>query len=183
MSSTLEDLAVVGRRIAFTYYRDLPDGPAHPGIITGRFPSQGASVNVELRLDGMRHSLHIPPNYQGLRYLDEVVPVPALPMGRFHPFRSDSNGFWEKEGVLLAAVGEDGEDLVVITDDRDQAIAAARAYLQEVDVDLDYVDLDDIRAHWAVFEWEPEDAESPWSVRWDAEEGDDMAIRIHYLPA
>jgi hypothetical protein len=34
-----------------------------------------------------------------------------------------------------------------------------------------------------VFEWEPEDAESPWTVSWDAAEGDDQAVHIYYLPA
>ncbi|MFD0509400.1 hypothetical protein ACFQ0G_53840 [Streptomyces chiangmaiensis] len=36
---------------------------------------------------------------------------------------------------------------------------------------------------WAVFEWEPEDSECPWTVRWDAVEGDDQAVRIYHLPA
>jgi hypothetical protein len=184
MTSTLEDLAVAGRRVTFTYYRHLKDGPAVPGIITGTETAVNGAPLARVRLDGTRSTITPPIDYEGLVYLDEVVPVPELPMGRFTPERSDTNGFWEKEGVLLAAICEDGEDLIVITDDREKAITAARAYLvDEALVDLDYVNFEHIRAHWAVFEWEPEDAEFPWTVRWDAAEGDDQAIRIHYLPA
>lgn len=184
MSSTLETKAVTGRRITFTYYRHLADGPAHPGIITGTETAVNGALLARVRLDGTRSTLTPPVDYEGLTYLDEVVPVPELPMGRFTPEASDANGFWEKEGVLLAAIGEDGEDLVIITGLREEAIAAARAYLDDQAwVDLDYVDFDDIRTHWAVFEWEPEDAECPWIVHWDAQESDDQAIRIHYLPA
>jgi hypothetical protein len=181
MSSTLTEKAVVGRRITFTYYRDLQlaDPPAYPGIITGLVPEQGASLKI--RLDGRRSTLHSPPDYQGLRYLDEVVAVPELPMGRFTPTADDLEGVWA--GVPVCSIGEDG-DLIALTGGREKAIAAVRSYLDDQAwVDLDYVDFDDIRAHWAVFEWEPEDAESPWTVNWDAAEGDDQAIRIHYLPA
>lgn len=184
MTSTLEDLAVAGRRVTFTYYRHLESGPAVPGIITGTEPAVNGALLARVRLDGTRSTLTPPVDYEGLTYLDEVVPVPELPMGRFTPERSDTYGFYEKDGVLIAAICEDGEDLIVITDDREKAIAVAHAYLDDQAwVDLDYVDFDDIRAHWAVFEWEPEDAESPWTVRWDAAEGDDQAIHIFYLPA
>ncbi|MFI8792633.1 hypothetical protein [Streptomyces sp. NPDC055105] len=183
MTITVEDLAVEGRRIELTYYRDLndPAQPAHPGIITG---VNADKASLWIRLDGTRCNLAARTDFEGLRYLDEVVPVPALPMGRFTPERSDTNGFYEKDGVLLAAIGKDREDLIVIAEGREKAIAVARAYLDDQAwVDLDYVDFDNIRAHWAVFEWEPEGAESPWTVRWDAAEGDDQAVRIHYLPA
>jgi hypothetical protein len=33
-----------------------------------------------------------------------------------------------------------------------------------------------------VFEWQPEGDEYPWVMQF-ADEGDDQAIRIHYLPA
>jgi hypothetical protein len=181
MTSTLEDLAVIGRRVEFAYYRSLHDDSETlylPGIITA-ITDDPASLRV--RLDGQRSNLPLRPDYEGLRYLEQVVPVPDLPMGRFIPTVDDLEGVWE--GVPLCSIGEDG-DLIVLTGDRAKAIAAARTYLDEMGgVDLDYVDFDDIRAHWAVFEWQPEGAECPWLVDWDAAEGDDQAIRIHYLPA
>jgi hypothetical protein len=181
MTITLEDLAVVGRRVEFAYYRSLHDDFETlylPGIITA-VTDDVASLRV--RLDGQRSNLTVRPDYEGLRYLEQVVPVPELPMGRFTPTVDDLEGVWE--GVPLCSISEDG-DLIVLTGDRVKAIAAARTYLDEMGgVYLEDVDFDDIRAHWAVFEWEPEDAEFPWTVDWDAAEGDDHAIRIHYLPA
>jgi hypothetical protein len=140
-------------------------------------------VNVKLRLDGTRNSLYVPPNYQGLRYLDEIGPVPELPMGRFIPEASDSNGFYMQAGSLLAAIGEDGEELVIVTDDLAKAQAAATAWAKETGLDLDYLGLEDLDPRWVVFEWEPEDAECPWTVSWEASEGDDQAVHIYYLPA
>jgi len=186
MTSTLAEKAVVGRRVTFTYYRDLEetDAVTHPGIITDTEPgfSEGTLI-ARVRLDGKRSSMHIPAAYEGLTYLDEVVPVPELPMGRFLPVASDGNGFYEKAGVLVAAVGEDGEDLIVLTGDRVAARAAVGEYAQWTGLDLDYIAAGDLRAKWAVFEWEPEDAECPWTVRWDAVEGEDQAVHIYHLPA
>jgi hypothetical protein len=48
--------------------------------------------------------------------------------------------------------------------------------------DFDAVAAAAVRAFWAVFEWQPEDSEMPWIVRWPAD-GEDCAVRIHYLPA
>lgn len=185
MTQTLETRAVAGRRIEFTYFRDLelPDGPAYPGIVTRTGTGHSNRLLAQIRLDGKRSTLTIPVQYEGLRYLDEVVPVPDLPMGRFTPVADDMNGFYEKAGVLLAAIGEDGEDLVIVTGEMAKARAAAYAYAEEIGIALDSVDVDDLRAHWAVFEWEPEDAEYPWTVRWDAAEIDDQAVHIFYLPA
>lgn len=177
MSSTLTEQAVVGRRITLTRYRDLPDGPAHPGIITALVPTQGASVKI--RLDGKRHTLHVPPDYQGLHYLDEVTDVPDLPMGRFHPTPEQLEGVWE--GVPVCAISEDG-DIVILTTDREKAEAAAWAYLKHACVDPDYVDMGDLTLRWAYFEWQPEDAESEWYMHWAAE-GDDHAIQLYFLPA
>lgn len=180
MSSTLTEKAVAGRRVELTYYRDLDvdDSPTHPGIITGVGDDK---ASLWIRLDGKRYNLAARPDYEGLRYLDEVVAVPELPMGRFTPTADDLEGVWA--GVPVCSIGEDG-DLILLTGGREKAIAAVRSYLDDQAwVDLDYVDFDDIRAHWAVFEWEPEDAECPWTVNWDAAEGDDQAIRIHYLHA
>lgn len=178
MSSTLTEKAVVGRRIELTYYRDLEkdNAPTHPGIITSI--GQGS---VWIRLDGKRYSLHARSNFQGLRYLDDVVSVPELPMGRFQPAAGDMLGVWE--GVPLSTIGEDGEDLILLTTDREKAAAAAIAYDREVGVDVDCVDYGRLRACWAVFEWEPEDAEFPWTVRWDASDDEDQAVHIYYLPA
>lgn len=184
MTSTLTEQAVVGRRIAFTYYRDLKrtDAPAHPGIITALVPTQGASLKI--RLDGKRTSLHVPPGYEGLSYLDEVVdPVPELPMGPFTPTAKDIGGSWEGVPVCSLEDVSGAEHVIALTDDEDTARTAVPAYLEQAGWDLDYVDLDRLEERWAVFEWEPEDAETPWTVRWDASEGDDQAIQIYYLPA
>jgi len=174
MTKTTEK-AVAGRRITFTYYRDLDlaDGPTYPGIITGTEPGLSGALRALIRLDGTRSTLSIPVAYEGLTYLDEVIEVPELPMGRFLPFASDEFGFYEKAGVLVAAIGEDGEDLIVVTDDLAKARAAVTDYADWTGLDPDYVDLEDLRAKWAVFTWEPEDAECPWTVNWYAAEGDD----------
>lgn len=182
MTSTLTEKAVIGRRVTFTYFRDMPDGPSHPGIVTGTKPGLSGGLLALIRLDGHRSNLSIPVGYEGLTYLDEVVPVPELPMGRFTPTAGDASAIREKEGVLFAAIGEDGEDLVLITDDRDKAWKAAAAYLRGAGIDPDYVDAGDLKAKWAVFEWQPEDAECPWLVHWPVEESDDQAVHIYYLP-
>jgi hypothetical protein len=179
MSSTMTtEKAVVGRRVTFTYYRDLDQAarPAHPGIVTGTEPGLGGALLALIRLDGTRSTLSVPVTYEGITYLDEVVPVPDLPMGRFIPFASDQNGFYEKAGVLVAAIGEDGEDLIVVTDNLATARAALTDYADWTGLDLDYVDAEDLRPYWAVFEWEPENA------NWTATEGDDQAVHIYLLP-
>jgi hypothetical protein len=180
MTSTLEEQAVVGRRITLTFYRDLklPNPPAYPGIITGVAEDRASAW---IRLDGKRYNMAARTDYDGLTYLDEVVPVPALPMGPFTPTADNMIGVWE--GVPLTTIGEDGEDLVLLTDDLEKARAAAIAYDAEVGVHPDSANYDDLRACWAVFTWEPEDAECPWTVNWPAAEGDDKAVRIFYLPA
>jgi hypothetical protein len=184
MTTTIDARAVPGRRVLFTRYSDL-DKPnaAEPGIITGLVPTQGSSVKI--RLDGQRSPLHVRPDYQGLHYLDEIGDVPALPMGRFTPTVDELEGEWE--GVPVCSVSEDG-DVIALTDDHQQAVRAISVYRREMagclyNPDFDGVDASEVRAFWAVFEWQPEDSEMPWTVRWDATEGDDQAIRIHYLPA
>lgn len=184
MTSTQTEKAVVGRRVTFTYHRDrgLPDPPAYPGIITSTEPGLSGCLLAVIRLDGHRSHLHIPVDYEGLTYLDEVTEVPDLPMGRFLPVADDRHGLWEYEGVLLATVGEDGENLVLLTDDPAKARAAATTYLTETGVDLDYVHFDSMRALWVVFAWEPDDSEYPWTWS-DASEDDDQAVHVYYLPA
>lgn len=177
--------AEIGRRVEYAYHRSLMDDRATlytPGIITGTEPGYNGALLAKVRLDGQRSTLHVPIDYDGIRYLDEIAPVPELPMGRFTPVADDTNGFYDRAGVLVAAIGEDGEALIILTGDRDKAFAAAAVYGQEIGYDPDYVDREDLRPYWAVFEWEPEDSDSPWTVRWDAEQSDDHAVRVHYLP-
>ena len=187
-TTTAHPKAHAGRRVEFTYYRDmdLADSPAYPGIITGTEPAMSGALLVRIRLDGKRSNLAIPAGYEGLRYLDEVTEVPKLPMGRFQPVADDANGFYEKAGVLLAPICEDGEELVIITGDRDKAHEAAAEYLREIGVVEDDLNAQDetkyLTPKWAYFEWQPEDAECPWFAHWCAE-GDDQAIQIYYLPA
>lgn len=177
---TLAKKAVVGRRVELTYHRDLnvPDAPAHPGIVTS---VSDDLASLSIRVDGTRYNLHARTDYEGLVYLDEVVPVPALPMGRFTPTTADMFGVWE--GVPVSPIGEDAEVLILITDDREKADAAAAAYAHDMGIALDVIDFECMEACWAVFDWEPEDAECPWAVNWRAAEGDDQAVHIFYLPA
>ncbi|MDX2765451.1 hypothetical protein [Streptomyces europaeiscabiei] len=178
--------AETGRRVEYAYHRSLIDDQATlyaPGIITGTEPGYNGALLAKVRLDGQRSTLHVPVDYDGLRYLDQVTPVPDLPMGPFTPVADDANGFYERAGVLVAAIGEDGEALIILTGDRDKAFAAATAYGEQIGYDPDYVALKDLQPCWAVFEWQPEDSDSPWLVRWDAAESDDQAVRVHYLAA
>jgi hypothetical protein len=185
MTTSTDTRAHPGRRILFTRYSDLGSNtPAKTGIITALVPEQGASLKI--RLDGRRSTLHVPPDYQGLTYLDDVTEVPELPMGRFTPTADELEGEWE--GVPLCSIGEDG-DVIALTDDHAQAVHAMGVYRRDMasclyNPDFDEIDPAKVVAHWAVFEWEPEDAECPWTVRWgDDVEGEDQAVRIHYLPA
>lgn len=179
MTSTLTDQAVAGRRIQFTYHHDLPDGPAYPGIITSTKTAVSGAPLAYVRLDGKRSNLTVPVDYEGLRYLDEIVPVPALPVGRFRPTAKDFEGEWE--GVLVCQLAD--EDIIALTGNPALAEAALTAYCTDMGMDLEFVDLYAMEARWAVFEWRSEDAESPWTVCLDAAESDDMAVRLYYLPA
>lgn len=176
MTSTLENQAVRGRRIEIALYRDKDT--YLPGIIT--------RVSLDrsyfwVRLDGKRSNLPVRTDHEYLRYLDQVVDVPDLPMGVFTPVADDMNGFYEHAGVLVAAIGEDGEDLVVLTEDLDKAVEAAIVYGPEAGFDPDYFDREDMQARWVVFEWMPEDAEFPWLMNC-ASKGDDHAVHVYYLP-
>lgn len=176
MTDTLHTEAVVGRRVEFAYYRDKDT--YLPGIIT-RITDDPASLRV--RLDGARSNLAVPADYEGIRYLNEVVPVPALPMGRFHPTVADFDG--SLYAGVPACEFEDG-DIVILTADPETARAALPEYCKAMDMDPDYVDLalNQLNPRWVVFEWEPEDAECRWLMNF-ADEGADMAIHVHYLPA
>lgn len=173
---TAHPKAVVGRRII----HDHRSRKAKlPGIITRL--NDGEAGGFWIRLDGDRHTFFIPPKFADrITFLDEVTEVPALPMGRFHPTVNELEGEWE--GVPVCTVSEDG-DLVLLTTDKEKAKAAAAAYFRWAGIDLDYVNFDRLELAWAVFEWEPENADTDWTVRWDAAEGDDHAIRLYLLPA
>jgi hypothetical protein len=180
--STLEQ-AVVGRRVEFAYYSNLQSDSKtvwHPGIITATEPGLTGVTLAVIRLDGERRSgLHIPVDYEGLRYLAQVVDVPELPMGRFQPTKS-MPGFEEFEGVLVVILGDDR--LVMVTADPVKAVTAANERLLDMGAYGDAT-TEQLRSGWAVFEWQPEDAEHDWFMDFSAEEGDDHAVRIHYLPA
>jgi len=176
MNTTLDPRAVPGRRVLFTGYCGTTT--EYPGVITG-ITDDGA---LRVRLDGKRSNLHIDPTTmppsKELVLLDEVGPVPDLPMGRFHPTADDFLGEWE--GVLVTDF-PDG-DIVLLSGDQDAAQKALAAYAADMGMDPEFMHFEDLAARWAVFAWQPEDAECPWLMDF-AEPGDDMALRIHYLPA
>ncbi|MFF8610850.1 hypothetical protein ACF06X_33630 [Streptomyces sp. NPDC015346] len=173
---TLPPAAVVGRRVELAYYRD--QDTYLPGIIT-TITDDPASLRV--RLDGLRSTVACRADYEGLRYLDDVTPVPELPMGRFHPTVSDFDGA-TYAGIPVCQFED--EDIVLLTADPAAARAALLAYFQDqgMDPDSGFHDPDGVELRWVVFEWQPEDAECPWLMTFDVE-GADMAIQIHYLPA
>lgn len=171
MTTALETKAVVGRRVEFAYYRD--QDTYLPGIITAVTEDE---ASLRIRLDGARSNSAVRADYEGLRYLDLVQDVPALPMGRFHPTARDFGGTWE--GVPVCQFED--EDIVILTADCRPAAVALLAYCADMGIDSE--SLAPMETHWVVFEWQPEDDESQWLMHF-AKQGDDMAIQIHYLPA
>lgn len=175
MTDTIPGLAVVGRRVEFAYKR-APDVYL-PGIITAVTDDE---ASLRIRLDGKRSLLAIWPDYEGLRYLDQVVPVPDLPMGRFTPALADLGGF-EWEGVPVFEIEEDV--VVALTWERRKAAAAMTAYFVLVlgihDTPITGA-TPGLRYGIGLFEWEPEDADMPWTMRL-GKQGDDQAIPLHYL--
>lgn len=171
-----------GRRVTYAYY-NARNG-AQPGIITGAKTATNGVLLALVRLDGTRSSLHIPADHEGLTYLDEVVEVPELPMGRFHPSTTSLGFDFAYEGVQVCEF-EDG-DAVAVTDDRGKAEAALATYLREVagydDEATVRQEIGYLKPEWVVFEWQPEDSESVWLMN-EAAEGDDQAVHIYYLPA
>lgn len=179
MSSTVKEKAVVGRRILFNH---ASRGPDQPAVITRlKVKEEGFGGGFYIRLDGQRSQTWVPDKFEWrVTYLDEVVPVPDLPMGRFQPTVKELDGEWE--GVLVCTVSEDG-DIILLTTDREAAVRAATAYFTEYGVDLNYVNFDSLVPRWAVFTWLPEDAETDWSVSWGARKKDDQAVHVYLLPA
>lgn len=186
MSSTLAEKAVTGRRVRYTYHRSLNDDRADLfalGVITGTMTAINGTLLARVRLDGHRSNMHIPVDHEELTYLDEVGPVPDLPMGRFHPSATGLGFDFQHEGVLVCGF-EDG-DAVAVTTDQAKAEAAVATYLREVEgIDDEHTireSLGWMTSRWVVFEWEPEDAECAWLMN-PAEEGDDQAVHVYYLP-
>ncbi|MFF6903460.1 hypothetical protein [Streptomyces hydrogenans] len=183
MPEPLPAQAVVGRRIAFTHHRDLNKASRDQhGVITGIDTEQRAALRI--RLDGARSNLNVTPDYEGLHYLDEVVPVPELPMGRFQPSTGQPGMDYVYDGVLVVEF-EDG-DMVAITGDRAKAEAAVATYLREqagIDDEGDIRHaLGDLVDRDVFFAWEPEDADCAWFMHpADADPTDVM--NVHYLPA
>ncbi|MER5277747.1 hypothetical protein ABT025_18590 [Streptomyces sp. NPDC002809] len=173
MPNTLEAQAVVGRRVEFAYYRD--QDTYLPGIITA-ITEDPASLRV--RLDGARSNLACRPEYDGIRYLDEVVPVPDLPMGRFTPTAADFDGKYASIPVVQFEEG----DIVLLTTDNIKAREALAEFAEDMQIAPDYADPADLVTRSVVFEWQPEDAECPWLMDFAAPDAD-HAVRIHYLPA
>lgn len=169
VTTPLEGKAVVGQRVEFAYFRDLDT--YLPGIIT-EITDDVASLRI--RLDGARSTLASRPDYEGLRYLDHVVPVPELPMGPFRPVAADIGDSYH--GVAVCQCESD--DIVLLTDDRAQADAALRKFC--ADLGIDYGWLPPLQGRWVVFEWNPEDADCVWTFRFAAE-GDDMAVRVFWV--
>ena len=179
-TQTMYPKAEVGRRVMFAHINDPRE---HGGVITGTKTTANGALLVRVRLNGARSNIHIPADHENLRYLDEIGPVPELPMGRFTP-DSKSIGFdFEYDGVLVAEF-EDG-DMVAVTADREKAVAAVSTYLREVADVTEESDVQRYTKHlyprWVAFEWEPEDAECTWLMN-PASEGDDQALQVHYLP-
>ncbi|WP_329203868.1 hypothetical protein [Streptomyces sp. NBC_01435] len=173
MTVALEDKAVIGRRVEFAYYRD--QDVYLPGIITA-LTEDVASLRI--RLDGARSNLAVRPDYEHLRYLDEVGPVPDLPMGRFTPTAADFDG--EYAGIPVVQF-EEGET-VLLTPDNSKARAALAEFAEDMQIAPDYADPAGLVTRSVVFEWQPEDAECPWLMDF-ADADADHAIQIHYLPA
>ncbi|MFJ4925346.1 hypothetical protein [Streptomyces sp. NPDC088736] len=175
-TETRHPKAETGRRVTYEFYNARKP---HPGVIT--FATQGT---VWVRLDGQRSSMQMPINQKGLTYLDEIGPVPELPMGRFQPNLQHPGIDWQYDGVIVVRF-EEG-DLAALTGDRAKAEAAVATFLREQDGIEDESDLSDelaeLKPQWAVFEWEPEDAECAWLMNY-ATENDDQALQVHYLPS
>jgi len=181
MTTQTTEKAVVGRRVTYSYTSDKTQ---RPGVITGTETATNGVLLVMVRLDGARSNMHVPADHENLIYLEEVGPVPELPMGRFHPSTTSLGFDFQYDGVPVCGF-EDG-DAVAVTSDRARAEAAVATWMRESEgVEDEHTireSLGWMKPQWVVFEWEPEDAECVWLMN-PAAEGDDQAVHIYYLPA
>jgi hypothetical protein len=178
---TTHSKAVPGRRVTYSY---TSDKTIRTGVITSTTTATNGILLVLVRLDGARSNLHIPADHELLTYLDEVGPVPELPMGRFHPDSSSLGFDFQYDGVAVCGF-EDG-DAVAVTDDRSRAEAAIATWMREFEgIDDEHTIRESLawmKPQWAVFEWQPEDSECVWLMN-TVSEGDDQAVHVYYLPA
>ena len=174
-TSTIPAEAAVGRRVAFSH---INDPKRTEGVIT-----HVAGPDIKVRLDGQRSNLHLRADYEGLRYLAEIVPVPVLPMGRFQPSTQHAGIDYEYDGVLVVEFDEG--DMAAITSDRAKAEGAVATYLREqagIDDETTVRDeLAELQLQWVVFEWQPEGAECDWLMN-PAAADDDESLQVYYLP-
>lgn len=163
--------AVPGRRVTYRHpilSEDLPGS-----IVT---VDEGTLLRV--RLDGHRRTITVQSRSEAVTYLPEVTAIPPIPVGRFRPIPEELTAI--RQGVMLALLGADA--LVMLTADRDAAIAAGSDFLAENGVDPATVDWTTLEARWAGFDWPEDTASFDWTLSWVAE-GDDQAIHAHYLPS
>lgn len=174
--TTATPTAEPGRRLTFSGYGSNPT--PRPGVITG---IDGDALLF--RLDGMRSTLRITSNRlpasKSLHLLNEIGPVPALPMGRFAPTAENLKAE-TYEGVPVVEL-EDG-DLAILSKDRELAGRALAAYAEDHDWVLDGLGAGALKSRWVAFEWEPEDSDYDWLMG-DVEQGADQAVHVYYLSA
>ncbi|MEU5360216.1 hypothetical protein ACFY9R_29100 [Streptomyces albidoflavus] len=165
-----------GRRVIFIGYGSDPT--PRPGIITA-LDTDGIPL---IRLDGHRCNLRINPNRlppnKHLHLLNHTGPVPALPMGRFQPTAHNLKAD-EYDGIPVIEL--DGDQVIAITDDINQALHAITHYGNDHDWAHINITADRLRSEWVAFEWQPEDAEYEW-LTIDASPGDDKAVHTYRLP-
>lgn len=102
-------------------------------------------------------------------------------MDRFYPTSDEIDEF---AGVMVCDF-MDGS-AIAVTDDVQRAVTGINTYRRETggdwyDAELEAVTASDLLLTWVVFERRSDPA-CPWAFRFsDADE--DMAVRLHYLPA
>jgi hypothetical protein len=163
--------ATPGRRVV---YRHPVVDTDLPGII--------ASIDegnlLRLRLDGHRRTVTVTDSSEHVTYLEETGQLPpAVPVGRFHPIPEELTAV--RAGVPLTVV--DGNNLLLLTADRDAAVSAVTAFLPDMGYDPNGIDWTLLEARWAVFEWSEDLSSYAWALTWGVE-GDDQAVHVHYLP-
>ncbi|KPI31407.1 hypothetical protein OV320_2623 [Actinobacteria bacterium OV320] len=164
--------AVPGRLITYTH-------PVTSQVLPGIIAAIDEGNLLRLRFDGHRLTLTVPDATDKVTYLDMgTLPAPdPEPGDRFHPIPEELTGAWQRIPVHQFDTGE----LIALTDDHDQAVAALTAFRVSQGWEPELVDLTALELAYAAFEWLPEDAGTAWSMT-PAVEGDDQAIHLHRLP-